>query len=86
VSPLAHAMRGLVTVYRYTLSPLVGGHCRYVPTCSEYALGAIGRHGALRGGWLTLRRLARCHPWGGAGLDPVPDQPPRLGRGGTGGR
>jgi hypothetical protein len=66
-------MRGGVALYRYTLSPLVGGHCRYCPTCSDYAMEAIARHGGLRGGWLTLRRLLRCHPWGGSGLDPVPD-------------
>ena len=74
MSPLAHALRGLVAAYRYTLSPLVGGHCRYCPTCSEYAMEAIARHGGRRGGWLTLRRLLRCHPWGGSGLDPVPTQ------------
>jgi putative membrane protein insertion efficiency factor len=47
--------------------------CRYVPSCSTYSHEAIARHGALRGAWLTLRRLSRCHPWGGFGLDPVPD-------------
>ena len=47
--------------------------CRYLPTCSEYALQAIDRHGAVRGGWMALRRLARCNPWGGHGVDPVPD-------------
>lgn len=72
MSPLAHGLRGLVAVYRYTLSPLVGGHCRYCPTCSDYAMEAIAVHGGLTGGWLTLRRLLRCHPWGGSGLDPVP--------------
>ena len=54
-------------------SPLVGRNCRYDPTCSAYALEALRRHGGLKGGWLTLRRLARCHPWGGMGVDDVPD-------------
>ncbi|HSH74410.1 MAG TPA: membrane protein insertion efficiency factor YidD [Longimicrobiales bacterium] len=49
--------------------------CRFTPSCSEYAVVAIGSHGALRGAWLTVRRLARCHPWGGFGFDPVPSVP-----------
>jgi len=73
MSPLAHGLRGLVSAYRWTLSPFVGHGCRFRPTCSEYALEAIARHGGLAGGWLALRRLARCHPWGGSGYDPVPD-------------
>jgi putative membrane protein insertion efficiency factor len=55
----------------------VSGHlaprCRFEPSCSQYAIEALERHGALRGGWLAIRRVGRCHPWGGAGLDPVPD-------------
>ena len=61
-----------IQVYRLTLSPWVGHSCRFQPTCSAYALEALERHGALRGGWLTLRRLGRCHPLGGAGIDDVP--------------
>ncbi|MCA8909117.1 MAG: membrane protein insertion efficiency factor YidD [Rhodospirillaceae bacterium] len=68
----ARLLIGLVLAYRYTLSPLIGGNCRFVPTCSEYGLEAIRRHGALRGGWLTLRRLGRCRPGCAAGYDPVP--------------
>ncbi|WP_118133733.1 membrane protein insertion efficiency factor YidD [Oceanicella sp. SM1341] len=62
-----------VRAYRLVFSPWVGMNCRYTPTCSEYALEALERHGALRGAWLTLRRLLRCHPFGGSGIDNVPD-------------
>lgn len=61
-----------IKAYRYALSPMLGVNCRYVPSCSEYALEALARHGAARGGYLTLRRLCRCHPFGGHGYDPVP--------------
>ncbi len=64
---------GLITLYRYTLSPFVGWQCRFHPTCSCYTEEAIQRHGALRGSWLGLKRLLRCHPWSDGGLDPVPD-------------
>ncbi|MGK9234652.1 membrane protein insertion efficiency factor YidD [Inquilinus limosus] len=73
MSPLAHLLRALVIVYRYSLSALIGRQCRFEPTCSAYAIEAIERHGAIAGGWLALRRIARCHPWGGSGYDPVPD-------------
>lgn len=63
----------LVRSYQITLSPLLGGHCRFSPTCSNYALEALRRHGALRGSALTLRRLSKCHPWGShGGVDDVP--------------
>lgn len=58
--------------YQVLLGPLLGGHCRFTPSCSFYALEALRRHGAWRGGRLTLRRLGRCHPWGGSGEDRVP--------------
>jgi putative membrane protein insertion efficiency factor len=67
VAILQAAVRG----YQVLLSPLVGGTCRFTPTCSAYALEALERHGARRGTWLALRRIARCHPWGAAGYDPV---------------
>lgn len=61
-----------IHLYRWFLSPFFGGHCRFHPTCSAYALEAIETHGALRGSGLALKRLGRCHPWGGSGHDPVP--------------
>ncbi|MBD3666754.1 MAG: membrane protein insertion efficiency factor YidD [Parvibaculaceae bacterium] len=72
-SPLAYLLLGLVQLYRWTLSPLMGPKCRHLPTCSDYALQAVRLHGGWRGGWLALSRLARCHPWGSHGFDPVPE-------------
>ena len=68
--------RGLVRVYRLTLSPLIGFHCRHLPTCSEYADEALSRFGLWGGGWMTLARLLRCHPFGTSGLDFVPKEKP----------
>jgi len=62
-----------VRAYRLTFSSYVGHNCRYQPTCSAYALEALSKHGALRGGWLAARRIGRCHPLGGSGIDNVPD-------------
>ncbi len=76
----ARALRGAVRLYQVTLSPLLPPSCRYLPTCSAYAIEALERHGALKGSWLALRRLLRCHPvrflGGGGGFDPVPPCPP----------
>ena len=73
MTPLAHIAALPVRAYRLIFSPWVGHGCRYHPTCSAYALEALEKHGAVRGSWLTLRRIARCHPWGGSGIDNVPD-------------
>ena len=62
----------LIRAYRYGVSPMLGMHCRFHPSCSAYALEALGRHGAARGAWLTFKRLVRCHPWHPGGHDPVP--------------
>lgn len=63
---------GVIRAYRYVLSPWIGNTCRYWPTCSAYALEAIELHGPLRGSWMMLARLARCHPYASGGVDPVP--------------
>ena len=71
---MKHVLLALIRAYPYLVSPWVGGSCRYWPTCSEYAMQALREHGAFRGTWLTVKRIARCHPWGGSGYDPVPDK------------
>jgi putative membrane protein insertion efficiency factor len=76
MTPLAALVALPVRAYRLFLSPWVGHGCRYQPTCSAYALEALERHGAFRGTWLMLRRIGRCHPWGGSGYDPVPGADP----------
>lgn len=62
----------LIRAYRYVVSPLLGMHCRFHPSCSAYALEALERYGTARGAWLALRRLVRCHPWHPGGYDPLP--------------
>ncbi len=69
---VAWPMLLLIRFYQRYISPLTPPSCRFTPTCSQYALEAIRRHGPFKGGWLTLKRLSRCHPWGGSGYDPVP--------------
>jgi len=61
-----------VKIYQGVLSPYLPNACRYTPTCSQYMIEAVTKHGALKGGWLGLKRFGRCHPWGGSGMDPVP--------------
>ena len=65
-------LRALIIAYRYGLSPVLGANCRYEPSCSAYAQEAIGVHGPFLGSWLAIKRTSKCHPWGGAGYDPVP--------------
>lgn len=65
----------LIWAYKLTLSPLMGGHCRFVPSCSTYALSVYRTRDPVRATWLTMRRVARCHPWGGGGYDPAPPPP-----------
>lgn len=70
--PVGLVLIGLIRLYQYVISPLIPPSCRYLPTCSVYAVQAVKRHGPLNGSWLAARRIARCHPWGGHGYDPVP--------------
>lgn len=69
---VVRGLQALIHGYRLVISPWIGPRCRFLPTCSDYALDALARHGAIKGGWLTVRRLSRCHPFGGSGFDPVP--------------
>jgi putative membrane protein insertion efficiency factor len=66
----------LIRIYQWTVSPLLGPRCRFYPSCSQYAHEAVLRFGVLRGGYLALKRLGRCHPWHPGGFDPVPPAPP----------
>lgn len=70
---MAPILIALVRGYQLAISPWLGPRCRFDPTCSSYTITAIERFGALRGGWLAFKRIARCHPWGGTGYDPVPE-------------
>ncbi|HVE50042.1 MAG TPA: membrane protein insertion efficiency factor YidD [Casimicrobiaceae bacterium] len=73
-NPLVLALRA----YRYAIAPRLGNNCRFYPSCSQYAIESIERHGSMRGGWLTVRRLARCHPFHPGGFDPVPETTPPV--------
>lgn len=61
-----------VYFYRYSISPLLPSSCRYTPTCSQYTIEAVNKHGVIKGGWLSIKRIGSCNPWGGSGYDPVP--------------
>jgi len=69
---MSHLLLAVIRGYRYLLSPWWGGQCRFTPTCSEYAMDSIREHGALRGTWLAMRRVSKCHPWHHGGFDPAP--------------
>lgn len=74
MKPVSALLRGMIRGYQLLLSPILPAYsCRFAPSCSAYGMEAIDKHGALVGSWLTLRRLLRCHPWGGSGYDPVPE-------------
>jgi putative membrane protein insertion efficiency factor len=73
---LGRILIGLVRFYQVAISPWTPAACRFTPTCSSYAIDALREHGAVRGAWLAARRLAKCHPWGGYGFDPVPPRTP----------
>jgi putative membrane protein insertion efficiency factor len=79
VSVLGLSLRAMIRAYQYLISPLLGPTCRYLPSCSEYASEAIATHGPVAGTWLGIKRICRCHHWGGHGYDPVPspDTAPR---------
>ncbi|QNA44899.1 membrane protein insertion efficiency factor YidD [Lacibacter sediminis] len=62
----------LIRFYQYVISPAIGPKCRYTPTCSQYGIEALKKHGPIKGLWLTMKRISKCHPWGGSGYDPVP--------------
>lgn len=71
-NPLLLTVMGLIRFYKIAISPLLGSRCRFYPSCSEYTLEALQKHGLLRGSWLSLRRIGRCNPWHAGGFDPVP--------------
>jgi uncharacterized protein len=77
---VAILLRTLIRLYQLLVSPVLGPNCRFHPSCSAYAAEAIATHGAIHGSWLAIRRLLRCHPWGGSGYDPVPPPQPRGAR------
>lgn len=69
---LKRLLIGLIRFYQYAISPFLGRSCRFVPSCSEYTVEAVQKHGAIKGGWLGIKRVGRCHPWHPGGYDPVP--------------
>ena len=76
--PIKALMKLLIRTYQYAISPMLGPHCRHTPTCSQYTLLAIEEWGPIKGTWLGIKRIARCHPWGTHGYDPVPLRHPKT--------
>jgi len=72
INPVSYLFIGLIKVYQYTISPLLGPSCRFEPSCSQYGIEAFKKHGLLKGFYLSIKRFSKCHPWGGHGHDPVP--------------
>jgi putative membrane protein insertion efficiency factor len=72
LKPIEWILLALIKIYQFTLSPFIGNSCRHTPTCSYYSSEAIKKYGALKGGWLMIKRVGNCHPWGTDGYDPVP--------------
>jgi len=72
INPLSYLAIGLIKIYQYTISPLLGASCRYQPSCSQYGIEALKKYGFFKGGYLTIKRVLSCNPWGGHGHDPVP--------------
>ena len=72
VNPVSYIFIGLIKVYQYTISPLLGPSCRFEPSCSQYGIEALKKHGLFKGTYLAVKRFSKCHPWGGHGHDPVP--------------
>jgi len=72
LNPLQYLLIGLIRFYQLVLSPFMGNQCRFTPTCSQFAREAVEKHGAIKGSWLAIRRISRCHPWHPGGHDPVP--------------
>lgn len=79
MSPAAYIGVGAVKAYQWTVRPLIGANCRFFPSCSDYAIGALCTHGALRGSALAAKRILRCNPWHEGGFDPVPGTDPHMG-------
>lgn len=74
---LSYPIIGIVKFYQHFISPFTPATCRYTPTCSQYTLEALQKHGPFKGSWLGIKRIGKCQPWGGSGYDPVPDKLPK---------